>query len=601
MKWNLVEICALSLFFSPVFSQVDNTGSGRGLRFNGVNDYVEIDHSYPSLNLPFSVSAWVYVDPGFTGAGPIFVTNDNAPIYHGFWFAVGATFLQCEFGDGTGGDLSTFRRGKIVSISNVAGRWVHVSAVMKSTTDIDLYVNGINIGGGLSGNSNLTMASSYATDKAKIGYFLSNGVTYLFKGAMDEVRLWNRALSLDEVRGSMCKKLAGSEPGLVGYWDFNEIGGNVIFDKSTTGYNGQFIGNPTRQFSGAAIGDASVYAYPPPLTVPVLSLSEGIEKMNVSNVSGNPEGVHLYVVRDVPSQQGGLDLSKTNKPYFGVFLASLDANNTIDADLSFNNQVSCRAFQRTDNTVSSWNGVILPATNVAQRAEFLLNNSFTFTLDLGPDKILCDQPAYTISSGVDVSLYPLLWSTGEATSSITVNQSGLYTAKSADCPGIVDTVGVFFLTKPESANLGNDISQCIFLPRVLRPMADTANYQFTWQDGSHKGVYHANDFGTYWVKAKNFCGEVSDTITITPIHYDLSDTPNIITPNNGDETNQYFVVQNDMNSQLTVLVVNRWGKEAFRSDAYRNDWDGGDLAAGVYFVRIIGECVDFKGSLTIVR
>src|SRR5258706_13279046 len=131
----------------------------------------------------------------------------------------------------------------------------------------------------------------------------------------------------------------------------------IFFNKVAGKYKGNFSGAPARQFSGAAIGDASVYVYPPPLTVPALSLSEGIEKVNISNVRGNPEGVHLYVVRDVPSQQGGLDLSKTNKPYFGVFLASLDANNTFDADLSFNNKVSCRAFQRTDNTVPSWNDV----------------------------------------------------------------------------------------------------------------------------------------------------------------------------------------------------------------------------------------------------
>src|SRR5260370_9498325 len=146
-----------------------------------------------------------------------------------------------------------------------------------------------------------------------------------------------------------------------------------------------------RHFPGEPINDGGFYVSQPPLTVPVLSLSERIAKVDISNVSGNPEGVHLYVVRDMPSQQGGLDLSKTNKPYFGVFLASLDANNTFDADLSFNNKVSCRAFQRTDNTFPSWNTVFLPSTIVVKRAEYLLNNSFTFTLDLGPDKILCEQ------------------------------------------------------------------------------------------------------------------------------------------------------------------------------------------------------------------
>ena len=598
MKWRLIKICALSLFFSPVFSQVDNTGSGRGLRFDGVNDYIEPEDTIPP-NLPFSVSAWVYLDPGYNAAAPIFVTNDNAPLYHGFWFAVGATFLQCEFGDGTGGNNPAFRRGKIVSISNVAGRWVHVSAVMRSTTDIDLYVNGINIGGPLSGGSSLSMASSYVTDNAKIGYFLSNEVTYLFKGMMDDVRVWNRALTQDEVRAGMCKKLNGNESGLVGYWTFNETSGTVIVDKSVGGLNGHFIGAPLHVFSGAPIGDESVYVYPPP-PGSALSITEGQEQISISNINGNPGGAQLYVIRDIPSQEQGLDLGKVNKPYFGVFLASLDVNGVFDANLSYNGRDGCHVFERTDNSFSIWNEVTPPAISVSQRAEYILNNSLNISLDLGTDKLLCDQSSYTINSGVDVSIYPLMWSTGETTSSITVNQSGIYTVKSLDCNRIADTVGVFFLQRPEPANLGDDISACVFSPKELRPTKDTVNYEFVWQDGSHKAVYHPKDFGTYWVKAKNYCGEVSDTIIISRKTDDLNDVPNVLTPN-GDNKNEYFVLLNDPNSQITLLVFNRWGKEVFRSENYNNDWDGGDLAPGTYFLKATGACVDFKSWLTIIR
>ena len=40
--------------------QTDNVGSGRALRFDGVDDFVDLGNTYHDLNLPFSISAWIY-------------------------------------------------------------------------------------------------------------------------------------------------------------------------------------------------------------------------------------------------------------------------------------------------------------------------------------------------------------------------------------------------------------------------------------------------------------------------------------------------------------------------------------------------------------
>jgi hypothetical protein len=484
------------------------------MRFNGVNDYIEIGHSYPALNLPFSVSAWVYVDPGFTGAAPIFVTNDNAPIYHGFWFAVGATFLQCEFGDGMGGSNPAYRRGKIVSIANVAGRWVHVSAVMKSTTDVDLYLNGINVGGPLSGGSNSTMVSSYTTDKAKIGYFFSNGVTYLFKGAMDEVRLWNRALSQDEVRGGMCKKLTGNEPGLVGYWDFNETSGNIIFDKSATGYNGQFIGNPTREFSGAPIGDRSIYSYNANWAGNSFAIKDGNDSLKVNNITGDPQGIQLYEVIDQPSQMAGLDVTKTNKPYFGVYLAATDDGNHFDV-------LSCNLYKRDDNSIVNWNRNVTPVRNVLQRGEFIDVVTNIIPFYLGPIRVLCDSTSSTIATGLHNPGLSYKWSTGETSTKIVVHQSGYYKVEVTESCGVfVDSAGVFFVKKPVFT-LGADEASCVFVSKVLKPFQDPTGLNFLWQDGSSQPVFRATDFGMYWVTVSNYCGKMTDSIKFTKIPIEI--------------------------------------------------------------------------------
>jgi hypothetical protein len=58
-----------------------------------------------------------------------------------------------------------------------------------------------------------------------------------FSGRMDEVRVWNDVRSQAEIRNNMHVKVAGGSQGLVGYWDFNEPSGSLVYDRSNAGAN----------------------------------------------------------------------------------------------------------------------------------------------------------------------------------------------------------------------------------------------------------------------------------------------------------------------------------------------------------------------------
>jgi len=60
-----------------------------------------------------------------------------------------------------------------------------------------------------------------------------------FNGLLDEVRIWNETLSQPEIKADMSLKLTGNEPGLVGYWNFDENGGQVIRDSSPNHLDGR--------------------------------------------------------------------------------------------------------------------------------------------------------------------------------------------------------------------------------------------------------------------------------------------------------------------------------------------------------------------------
>ncbi len=89
--------------------------------------------------------------------------------------------------------------------------------------------------------------------------------------------------------------------------------------------------------------------------------------------------------------------------------------------------------------------------------------------------------------------------------------------------------------------------------------------------------------GVYELRVRDAAGcEKTYSITLD-VDTNIS-IPNIFTPN-GDGVNDVFFIRN-LPGEAALVVTNRWGKEVFRSGSYQNDWNGGDVADGVYFYRL---------------
>lgn len=90
-----------------------------------------------------------------------------------------------------------------------------------------------------------TTSIYYGSHGFSLGYAYASyaGGPFYFKGAMDELRIWNYALTQEEIDTSMNSKLTGKEPGLVGYWDFNQNASDAYaLDRTGNGNNGQLVG-----------------------------------------------------------------------------------------------------------------------------------------------------------------------------------------------------------------------------------------------------------------------------------------------------------------------------------------------------------------------
>lgn len=70
---------------------------------------------------------------------------------------------------------------------------------------------------------------------------------------MDEVSVWNRALSGQELRALMHHPLSGAEAGLLGYWKLDEGADATARDSGAHGHDGALLNDPTWIDSSAPI------------------------------------------------------------------------------------------------------------------------------------------------------------------------------------------------------------------------------------------------------------------------------------------------------------------------------------------------------------
>jgi hypothetical protein len=76
--------------------------------------------------------------------------------------------------------------------------------------------------------------------------------------------------------------------------------------------------------------------------------------------------------------------------------------------------------------------------------------------------------------------------------------------------------------------------------------------------------------------------------------------PNVLTPNKDGFNDSFFIEGLPRYSKL--IIRNKKDKEVYKSENYRNDWDGGDLPAGTYqFELLLPDGNRIDGPLDIVR
>ena len=205
----LVGVLILALFVAPALAVEVTTAPYEGFAIFDASDpgYVSIpDHPDLEPMSAITLEAWVNFSPNLLCNSII-----GKGYLASYWMGVcGTTFTSW-----IGGELI-----ETVQIEVPIDTWVHLAMTSDGTTRRH-YINGSLVSeepelGSLINNTN----------PVQIGKDPDWFVNY--DGAIDEVRLWNRALSTEEIRDYSRFALQYAVPGLVAVWDFgpNDVFGN---------------------------------------------------------------------------------------------------------------------------------------------------------------------------------------------------------------------------------------------------------------------------------------------------------------------------------------------------------------------------------------
>jgi hypothetical protein len=217
---------------SPLPAWTTSGMNNGALNFAGgaTTNYVGVpSNSVLSGMATLTVAAWIYVDGTATGGSVIDKRHTGTPDWNSYYVVIDLTnFRYGPTVTNASGTASTFTASAVGSL--VLNTWQHVVMVYDGA-NVQMYINGAASGapGSLTG---AVMSSSVELAIGNMPYNLG------FGGKIDDVRIYNRALSAADIM-TLYTSTGGASgdinSNLAGYWKLDDANGNLAADSTGNG------------------------------------------------------------------------------------------------------------------------------------------------------------------------------------------------------------------------------------------------------------------------------------------------------------------------------------------------------------------------------
>lgn len=237
----------------PQTLTINGGHSDFAMKFDGINDFIVLDNIPKATRTNNTICARIYIDTiNYDRQSWIFgIGGRQRLVIRESGIAALANFLAKGEPDPTKLQVSWWRFCDDVQPVPLK-RWVHFAGVTETNgniTVLKLYrdgelVSSLPVERGIYGNSG---CDAYIGG-VKIGnYGAECNFTspQRFQGMIDDVCIWSKALSKEEVINVMNRQIDGNTNGLVGYWTFEEGQGTMLHDISPFHNDGYLEHNET--------------------------------------------------------------------------------------------------------------------------------------------------------------------------------------------------------------------------------------------------------------------------------------------------------------------------------------------------------------------
>ena len=190
-----------------IFGATWTTGGryGNALSFNGSSSYVDLGNpALLQITGSMTWSAWVKAAANPPDDGQIVAKSNNLS---GWQLKTSPDTGPHTFGSTVSGGTNSFAQRYSTTVRSL-NVWYYVAGVYNAAArTLDIYVNGVRDNGVLIG----TVPASQINSAVNVNIGRRNG-GYYFNGVIDEVRIYNRALSQAEIQVDMNTPIGGLPP-----------------------------------------------------------------------------------------------------------------------------------------------------------------------------------------------------------------------------------------------------------------------------------------------------------------------------------------------------------------------------------------------------
>jgi hypothetical protein len=185
-------------------SVIINLSSCATLDFDGIDDNVTFRNDFDLDAGPFSIEIWVKPDPTTNSGGPndafqtILSKRDASTYVDGYDLSLVGNKIYFNWNSGL-----SFTHTNTISTN----RWYHVAVTYDGTTNYKMYIDGIELG---SASGPPPIANNFECIMGAMDQSAGGGnptPLYYYSGWLDELRIWNVELSVNQIRHMMNQEI----------------------------------------------------------------------------------------------------------------------------------------------------------------------------------------------------------------------------------------------------------------------------------------------------------------------------------------------------------------------------------------------------------